>query len=407
MNLSSTLVIFRKELKDILRDRRTLLSMVIIPMLLVPVLMLVMGGVMESRIGKLQQQKSRIAWVSSIGAEDVKRRLAAAEGVSLIEMPGDTSQAIRLLREKELEAVVSVPVDFDTRVAAITKGDTLSAPSLIVTSDQTRDRDKIAVERVQAAASGFKDELITGVLREKGLGWNLMRPFVVSQINIVSEETMKKAQAAMMLPYLVILMVFSGAMYPAVDMTAGEKERGTLETLLVSGVSRVDIVLGKFLTVLTTGMVTAGISITSMALSFKFGGAISPLMAREFNFALSPVASILVAVTMLPLAMIFAGLLMTIALFAKSYREAQSYVTPLTFVVIFPAMSSMMPGSEPTQNTALIPVMNVSVLLKQAMIGQVDYASLGIACLVNFALGAAALFVLLKMFRREKVLFRV
>src|SRR5260221_359250 len=148
----------------------------------------------------------------------------------------------------------------------------------------------------------------------------------------------------------------TGAMYPAIDLTAGEKERGTMETILSSPISRMDLVLGKFLLVFSASLATAVLSVISMGTSFAILGRTHLMntsggQTLALNLGLLSVTSVFVMA--LPLSFLFSAVLMTVALFAKSYKEAQSYLTPMTFLIVIPAVASMMPGVELTPKHAL------------------------------------------------------
>jgi sodium transport system permease protein len=204
----------------------------------------------------------------------------------------------------------------------------------------------------------------------------------------------------------------SGAMYPAMDLTAGEKERGTMETILSSPISRMHLVLGKFFLVLTAALGTAALSVLSMGVSFSVlahytaqsaGGRAA---ASGLLLKLGPKTVISVFLMALPVAVLFSATLMTIALFAKTYKEAQSYLTPMTFVVIIPAVAAMLPGVELTPELSLIPILNVSLLCKELVAGTYHWNFIAIIFTSTCVYAAAALFLAIKMFQRESVLFR-
>jgi len=133
----------------------------------------------------------------------------------------------------------------------------------------------------------------------------------------------------------------------------------------------------------------------------------SPEQTQVINFNVEPVGVIFMVAAMIPLGAIFASLLMTLSLFAKSYREAQSYISPLMIVVILPAMASLMPDTELSKELALVPVLNVSMMMKDAMQGAIDPVTAGVTMAVNLFLAAVGLALVLRMFRRESVLFRI
>jgi sodium transport system permease protein len=201
----------------------------------------------------------------------------------------------------------------------------------------------------------------------------------------------------------------TGAIYPAIDLTAGEKERGTMETILSSPLSRVDLVLGKFFLVLSASLSTAILSIISMGTSFYLvgnSGAMAKKDAAVFQLHIGLPTVLSVFLMALPLAVLFAAALLTIALFAKSYKEAQSYLTPMTFIVVIPAVASLLPGFDLTPKLALIPILSTSLVCKEIVAGTFHWNYILLILLSSSVYATAALFIAVKMFQRESVLFR-
>jgi sodium transport system permease protein len=236
---------------------------------------------------------------------------------------------------------------------------------------------------------------------------NFLKPFQIKQQNVVSEEKVAGETVGGIIPYLVIIMCLTGAMYPAMDLTAGEKERATMETILSSPISRTHLVLGKFLLVLTASLVTAVLSVTSMGVSswaFQHFQDQSSGSGMHIKIGLGAVLSVLLVA--LPLAVMFSAALLTIALFAKSYKEAQSYISPLMIVVIVPAIAAMLPGVELTPKLSLVPILNVSLLCKDLIAGNYHWNSIALIFISTCLYGGAAIFIAIRMFYRESVLFR-
>jgi sodium transport system permease protein len=204
----------------------------------------------------------------------------------------------------------------------------------------------------------------------------------------------------------------TGAMYPAIELTAGEKERGTMETILSSPISRMNLVLGKFLLVLSAALATAALSVLSMGISFSALRYFSASArsgrgeAAALLLQLGPKAVASLFLMALPLAVLFSAVLMTIALFAKSYKEAQSYLTPMTFLVVIPAIASLLPGVELTPKLALIPVLSTSLVCKEIMTGTYHWNSIALIFASTCVYAGFALFLAFKTFQRESVLFR-
>ena len=210
-----------------------------------------------------------------------------------------------------------------------------------------------------------------------------------------------------MLGYVVILLMFSGGMYPAIDMAAGEKERKTLEALLASPARRTDLVLGKILACVTATYATALLTTASLFFSLKRGGmAMKGMEKLTGNVPTDPQTISLMLLTLLPVAIMAGALMLAIALMARSFKEAQSYLTPLIMLVIFPSLLGGLPGMELTPVLSLIPIFNSSQLLKSILQGDVPLLSFVITNLSNVAYAALCFLLAVRSFNNEKVLFR-
>jgi sodium transport system permease protein len=214
-----------------------------------------------------------------------------------------------------------------------------------------------------------------------------------------------------LIPYFVIVLCLIGAMYPAMDLTAGEKERGTMETILCSPVSRTHLVLGKFLMVLTASLSSAVLSMISMGATFAAGRGLmenfKQLGGTALPLQLSAGAMASVFFMVVPLAVLFSAALLTIALFAKSYKEAQSYLSPLTILVVLPAVISVLPGVELNAAFCFIPVLNISLISKELVAGTYHWGYIVLIFTSSCVYAAAALALAIRLFQREDVLFRV
>jgi sodium transport system permease protein len=207
-------------------------------------------------------------------------------------------------------------------------------------------------------------------------------------------------------------------MYPAMDLTAGEKERGTMETLLCSPVARVDLVLGKFLMVLTGSLSAMVFMLISMGATafiagsmWAGGGKAAPLAAAAKDSSsvipmIDPLGLLGVLAMVLPVAVLFSAVIFTVALFAKSYKEAQSYVGPLVLVIIMPAVLGMLPGIDLNFRLALVPILNLSLVCKEMLSGVWHWEYIALIFGSSCVYAAVALALAVRMFNREDVIFR-
>jgi sodium transport system permease protein len=401
MSMRNIGIVYRKELREALRDRRTLISTLIVPLLLFPILTAGLGAAIASLIGKAQEEIPRVMLRGGQDSPAVVEGLKKLDKIEIVpEAPTWKDQIIN----KEVRAAIEIPPGFQADLAQ-GKSDTVT-----IQKYQGEMKSEIATGKIEAYLKDYRDNVVKERLAAKNLPDTVLKPFEVKQENVAPPEKVGGAAFGGVIGYMVILLCLTGGMYPAMDLTAGEKERGTMETILSSPISRMHLVLGKFFLVLTTSLVTAALSVTSMGVSFavlghlhafdKAGGDANEL---QLHIGLGTVISVFIMV--LPLAVLFSAALMTIALFAKSYKEAQSYVTPLMFIVIIPAVAAMLP-IDLTPKLALVPILNASLLCKELVTRTYHWNFIAIIFSSTCVYAAAALFIAIKMFQRESVLFR-
>ena len=403
MSLRNVGIVYRKELTEAVRDRRTLISTIIVPLFLFPVLSVGFGALAVSLVGKAKEEVPK---VMLRGGTDSPAVVDGLKKLDKIQIVPDTSSWKDQIINKEIRAAVEIPAGFQTDVAE-QKSDTVK-----IYNYEGELKSEFATEKVETYLKEYRERVIKDRLAAKNLPEAVLKPFEVKRENVAPPEKVSGAAFGGIIGYMVILLCMTGAMYPAMDLTAGEKERGTMETILSSPISRMHLVLGKFFLILTAALGTAALSVLSMGVSFNLLGHYTGQAGKGNSEAaslvlkLGPKAVISVFLMALPIAVLFSAVLMTIALFAKTYKEAQSYLTPMTFVVIIPAIAAMLPGVELTPKLALVPILNVSLLCKELVTGTYHWNFIAIIFSSTCVYAAAALFIAIKMFQRESVLFR-
>jgi sodium transport system permease protein len=400
MSFRNVAIVYRKELTEALRDRRTLMSSILIPLLLFPVLTLALGYALVEIVGEASRQPSRIM---ILGGEDSPQVVQALKQARNLRIEPSAADYIDRISNKKIRAAVSIPPGFQDEIA---RG---GHPDIHIYMFSGDLKSMLAATRVEKFFGEYRDEMIRGRLTAERLPEGLLKPFDVQQQNVVSPEKVAGETYGGLIPYLVILMCMTGAMYPAMDLTAGEKERGTMETILSSPVNRTHLVLAKFLLVLTASLATATLSVLSMGTSFSVLSRLAAMGTSGSDgfpmMTIHPDAALAVFVVSLPVAVLFSAVLITISVFAKSYKEAQSYLTPMTFIVLVPAIAAVLPGIELTPKLAVIPILNVSLLCKELVAGTYHWNYIALIFLSTCLYAVAALFLAVKMFQRESVLF--
>jgi len=411
MNGRAIATVYVKELTDTLRDRRTILSTLLIPTIVMPLLMFGAGRIAAGVVARAREE---IPSIMVLGGEDspgVRASLGHSEHFHVI--PPSPNWR-RLISDKKVRAAVEIPAGFEAGLG--------SGASSAVSVYEYRGELKsgLAAQQIVHFLDDLRDRTIASRLEARGLSADLVKPFKTRTVNVAPPEKVGGNLIGGVIPYVIILLCFTGAMYPAMDLTAGEKERGTLETLLCSPVGRAELVAGKFLVVLTGSLTAMTCSLISMGASLFLGGMLaggSGSMVRSAGMAGAPNAELpfltidplgLVGVVgmVLPVAVLFSAVLFTVALFAKSYKEAQSYVAPLIFIVIMPAVAGLLPGVELSGRLALVPILNLTLVCKEMLSGVWNWHYMAIIFVSTAVYAAAALALAVRMFNREDVLFR-
>ncbi len=394
-------IIYRKEMVDSLRDRRTVISMIVVPILLMPLLTAGTGTISAIFFRKAMQETPT---VMLIGGEDSPRlagALRAFQGVRLVPF---APNYLQLITNKELRAAAEIPAGFD---AALDRGE----PARIrIYMYQGELRSGFAASRLRNFLAEYQERVVRERLAARSLPAELIHPFQVDEKNVAPSEKVSGTVAGGLIPYFVIILCLIGGMYPAMDLTAGEKERGTMETILCSPVSRADLVFGKFLTVLTASGTSALLTILSMAGTLRGVRGLIHSLAQygmpSLPLQLSGAAMGAVFVMVLPLAVLFSAALLAISLFARNYKEAQSYLSPLTIVVAAPAIVSVLPGIELNTPLSLVPVLNISLASKEIMAGTYHWGHIALIFGSSCVYASLALVIAMRLFEREEALFR-
>lgn len=395
MNWSNVRLIFSREVRDQLRDRRTLFMIAVLPLLLYPILGMSMFQV-------LQFVREHPTKVLVIGAQDLpaspsllqngrfaarlfkdadKRRLleitvSTAGGRTLRQQVAEARQSVK---QGEYQAVVYFPPDFADRLRAFREllarqrsdppearrgKPKLSVPEPEIYFNSAKEKSQITFVRISQVLDRWLQEIGRQNLATSRLPESAARPFEVTEHDVADKGHRDAAVWGKLLPFLVLIWALTGAFYPAVDLCAGEKERGTLETLLSSPAQRSEIVWGKLLTIMVFSMVTAVLNLLSMGITGSFVMQVLPGLGHPP--LLTPLWLLLALV---PMSALFSALCLALAAFARSSKEGQYYLMPLVLITMPLVVLPMAPGVELNLGNSLIPVTGVVLLLRAMLEG--------------------------------------
>ena len=392
MRVSMIAAIMRKELLDLLRDRRSLISMLVVPLLVFPLLISGMTRLMprlQQRAEEDLQSMGIAARVSNPAARDAIEKL----GLKIVEADDFKAAVQKKIVAAAVEEVEGTP------------------PRFLIYVDESAPVSGTGGERIREALTAFRDAKVRESLRRSGIDGGVLTPFAITRTNVAGERKMAGAVWGSMLGYLLLLLMFTGGMYPIMDMTAGEKERKTMEALLVAPAERREIVLGKTLTAIVSILLTSALTLMSLVISFKSGPGGRSQQAQEIQRTMGTIpldgtVVALLALTLLPMAVLAASVMFAIALKARSFKEASTYLTPLMFLVIFPALLGGLPGFKITPALCLIPIFNVSQIIRGILLGEVSMVNFGVTLAANLVYAAIAFVLATRTYENESVLFR-
>jgi sodium transport system permease protein len=411
MTLRNTLTVYRKELREALRDRRTLISMFLVPAFIMPAILFLFGTVTHHVTTKA---RAEIPVVAIIGGEHDPALMAALQLNPKFNVQAAPDDWRIRIADKSLRAVVELPPGFAAAVEAF------ESAQIRIYHYEGEIKSGFAVAELRRFFNSRREQALVERLVAHGLPPGFAHPFEIRAENVAPPEKVGGNTLGGFIPYVIIMLCFAGVIYPAIDLMAGEKERGTLETLLCSPAARIDLVLGKFLLVLTVALTTVACSLASMALTAFAGGlalvgsgrvgagGLSAGLSKggEVLPTLDPLGLVGVVVLVLPLAVLFAALALAISLWARTQKEAQTYLAPLGLVVILPAIAAVLPGVELNGLLALVPVLNIALACKELVSGVWPWGQLALIFGSTCVYAAAALAGCVSMFNRESVLFR-
>ena len=392
-------IIFKKELKDMLRDRRTLFFMIVMPFLVIFLifnLSMRLGQDMEKRA---QEKELKVAVFASAPLPSFIQLLQTMERVK-IDTAVPQSEITQAVNDGRVDFAIAFPGDFLESV------DPEGTNDVQVYYKASSSENEQALDRVRKVLEAYKKQMLDRRLQKKNLAAAFVEPLKVVERDVSSVREKIGQRLGGMFPYFFVLFCFLGAMYPAIDLAAGEKERGTMETLLVSPATRIQIVIGKFLVVTASGIFTALASVVWLYLVFRQSKTVPPEVLSGILKVIEWKSLLLLFSMIIPLCAFFAAILLSASVFAKSFKEAQSIITPLNFMVLVPILIGIFPGIKLNVVTALIPILNISLATKEIIAGTISPWVMAEVYLVLFSLAVMGLIFCTRWFNREEIIFR-
>ena len=407
--------IWRKELRETLRDRKTLLLMVLLPVVLYPLLLVLLLQVASAQVSSLEEETARVAVDEALASHPLVLALEAEAtelGIQTLYRQS-REETLAELRRRQVEVALLLPAEGSPDDAASGPERPAHAPApeqrygpsnlaLELHFLSVSERSRVGVDRVEGLLAAWTEEETLRRLEALGVGGDLLDAVTTSYMDAAETRQRGGYLLGALLPLLMIVTVLVGATYPAIDLTAGERERGSIQTLFTAPISTVEIVAGKYLTVLCIALISGLANLISMALVF---GQASLLglgdVLDAFDFSLSLELILLLFLAILQVALFVSAALLGAAVLAKSYKEAQSATLPVYLLCLLPGTFAQLPGVELSLSNVWIPAVNVVLLTKHALVEGVPWGMTALVTGVNLLFAAAAVSLTARIFSRE------
>jgi sodium transport system permease protein len=390
-------LLFGKEITGAVRDRRTLVLTVFFPLIFYPLILAVMGNFTAAEQTRIEAIIPTVIIVDQAHDETFRAHLRETTGFYPF-FDSDLIQAKADLKDGLGQVLMTVDKE---------SGGPGVGLEVTLYYDQTDQVAVLAAGRVRTFLEVYLKEVMRSKLDALGLDYDdLSPPLRVNIEDVASSDSVGRMILSRLLPYFMILAILTGAMGLGAEITAGEKERGTIATLLVSQLSRIEIVLGKFFTVLTVSLVSSLLSAVGLLIGVRFfGGGLTPA-GSEATFALSLPSFGWMLVVLVPLAVILSALVIIVGSFARSQKEASTYLMPIYMVIVLVGLASMTGGVSFEGARFLIPIANALYALQEIIVGNLHFMHLIYTLVANVFCGGLLIAASIQVFKREAVLFR-
>lgn len=393
MNFNLIKTIYFKELREVMRDQRMLLLVILMPFFIYPVLFTIIGSVGKSQAEKMGQETITVLMSPEAEHTPIFDILKQDPTLDLQLKPFDRGAV------DTAKNTIGILLDADYQQQLENNG----TAGLQILGDQSRDLIENRTRQIRNRVEQLSNQVLKERLASVQLDEAFVEPISITTVDLASKEAKFGKAVGGFLPMLLLLFIFMGSVYIAIDITAGEKERKTLQTLFTAPVKIREIVAGKFLAVFTVGIVSAAMNLLSLVVAFMIQIKLLGVSTSKLALAISPQGVVWLLLLIFFSTVFISALCLGVVLLANSYKEAQSYVSPLMMLILIPCILVNMPGMELTASTALIPVFNIGLAFASIVKGSFDMSLVALVTAFSVLYAFIALYLASLIFNNENV----
>ncbi len=408
--LSDSIIILKKELRRIFTDRRMVAMLVLLPLLMLPAMYSVMAKMGASRDSDITSFRSTICIYEGVGNEDVMGPFVEAIStvntrLEIVQFNG-IDAAKQAITEKEKELLLVMPDNIRENLAGCSTFD------ISVYFNSTADYSQHAYSMLNEVLTALNGDIVRERILERDLSEEILTVFTINEVpmqyDLAKEGSVIGKIISILLPFFIIIYLFVNSMKVGLDTVAGEKERGTLAVILVNQVSRLSIVMGKMMSVMIAAIVGAASSVIGLIIGSKyFMGMFGASGEAIASYSMSSIHILQFAIVIIPLAVLVASMVLIVSTFARNTKEGQGMIMPVYFVVMIMGMATMQTGDVAPKWMLSTPIINSLLVLKNIFMQSESWNSIITASLTSVVFAALLIYLTLRMFSSEKILFRI
>lgn len=389
--MSTIITVFLKEVRENFRDRRALTSSLVFGPLFGPIVFSLLIGMI---VRQEQERAEELLELPVIGAEHAPNLVDFLErsGVEIAQAPDDP---VAVIRSQERDVILEISADYAEQL----RHGRPAELTLIV--DKSRRESETDIRRVRSLLTAYGGQIGALRLQARGVNPMIVRAVQVSEQDLSTPQS-RGALLMTMLPYFVMLSVFIGGMHLAIDTTAGERERSSLEPLLVNPAPRWRIMAGKLLATLSFALISLAITLVAFSISMRF----IPLEAEGLSLTLDPSTGFMIFLLVAPVALLASALQTIVASFSKSFREAQTYLSFLMFVPMVPSLAMFVLTWKASAKLSAVPILGQNLLIERLMRGEgAPLDMITISVISTVAVGLVLAFIAARLYDNERIAF--
>jgi sodium transport system permease protein len=391
--MNTIFTVFKKELMESLRDKRTLFTAIILPALLIPIITLIITKVQKSIADKEGNKKLKIVLIGSTPALENSIADSTFNFVKSLNL----EEAKLAVGKDSLDAIIDFAPNFSS---------SLDSQKNANVNLYFKSTNFLFNKKINEKLDMLNEKALEKRLAALNINRATLKPINIIENDVASVKEQIGKTLGGFLPYMFIIFSFLGCLYPSIDLFTGEKEKGTMETLLTTSASRFHILIGKTLAISFLGLASGIMTILGMVVGLRLFSGIPAELLTTITSLISTKFVVMLFAMLIPLTIFIAGMLSALVVRAKSFKEAQSLATPVNFIIIIPAVIATLPGITLNWQTALVPVLNIALATKEIIAGTIHMGQYVLIVLSLIALALAAVWYSYKQFSNEKMVLK-